>query len=50
MFRPGNRMKQLTGATKPHSVPHEELLKRALNIKAATKNDRKRLTKPGRKA
>jgi hypothetical protein len=34
------RMKQLTGATKPHSPAHEELLKRALRIQAATGSDK----------
>jgi hypothetical protein len=34
------RMKQLTGVTKPHSPAHEELLKRALSIQAATGSDK----------
>jgi hypothetical protein len=40
MFHPRNRMKQITDATKPDSVPHEELLKRALSIQEATGSDK----------
>jgi hypothetical protein len=45
-FVPEKPTKQLTGATKPESVQHEERLKPALGIQAGSK---KRQTKPGRK-